>query len=243
MSIEETRSEGSNSPGLSRRQIRQHSRQLRLGMTAIPQLESDLVKKLQILSVVRTEAASSRIELRIIQDSLGLIALTIKNTGESLKALMGAIDALEDTGAQLEDRIEELLLGSQMQESVLASLDSMGGSRMVFQRMFGALRRKYEAYTRCIELVHNAETDNYGRKSLGGLVIEVGDCIEEPPGNPVFFVGACLFTPNPLLCAAVVVTVLVVLEGEADGEEDDEDEGNGELGDFPEPDPGGDAPA
>jgi hypothetical protein len=242
MSIEETRNEGDNSPRLSRRQIRQHSRQVRLGMTAIPQLESDLTKKLQMLSVVRTQAANCRIELRVIQDSLELIALTIKNTGESLKALIGAIGALENTGVQLEDKIEQLLLGSQVQESVLASLESMGGSRMVFQRMFRTLKRKYDAYVRCIELVRNADTDNYGRNSLGGLVTKVGDCIEEPPGNPRFFVGACLFTPNPLVCAAVVVTVLVVLEGEAGGEEEDEDDGNGELGDFPEPDPGGDVP-
>lgn len=241
MSSKETRNEEKNSPRLSHRQIQQHSRQVRLGIIAIPQLESDLIEKLQMLSVVRTQAVNCRIELRVIQDSLELIAVTIKNTGESLKVLIRAINALENTGIHFEEKIEQLLQDSQVQESVLTLMESMGGSRMFFERIFNSLKRKYEAYIRCIHLVQSAETDKYGKNSLSRLVIKVGECIEEPPGNPVFFVGACLFTPNPLLCAAVVVTVLVVLEGEAGGEEEDDE--NGELGDFPEPDPGGDTPA
>ena len=241
MSNNKNKNEEENSRRLSLRKIQQHSRQVRLGITAIPQLEIDLIEKLKMLSVVRTKAANRMVELRVILDSLELIAVTIKNTGESLKFLLRAIRVVDNTGINFEEKAEQLLRDNPIQESVLTLMESMGGARMIFERTFISLKLKHEAYIRCLRLIKKTETSEYSKSSLSQLVIQIGDYIGASPVNPVFSgVGLCLFTANPVLCAAVVVIVIIALEGEAGGEEEDDD--NGGVGDFPQPDPEDDTP-
>ena len=58
-------------------------------------------------------------DLRVILNSLELIAVTIKNTGESLKVLLRAIRVAENTGIHFEEKTEQLLQGIPIQDSVL----------------------------------------------------------------------------------------------------------------------------
>ncbi len=110
-------------------------------------------------------------------------------------------------------------------------IKASGGVIPFLDRFLSFLRPRYDEYSKCIDKVKEYYDVSNGRGTLAELSLRIGDCVPRGRPDTIYIIG--------WVVAAVVVGVILLLEGEAGGDDGDD----GELGDFPEPDPDADTPA
>ncbi len=166
----------------------------------------------------------------------------IDDTAEAVNFIRHAVDNSGLSDQELEDKLSSYVEGHSNSEVVVRHMRHIGGYPAFLKRISTFLDSRRTAFVPCLEILNKVDRTSNEEVLIGELALQVGDCSlggasSEDPG--VIYTWVCFAgLAGALFCAAVIVVTLVVLEGEAEG-----DDGEGDVGDFPIPDPGGDKPA
>ncbi|MBI0294590.1 hypothetical protein JBE04_08865 [Streptomyces sp. PRKS01-29] len=166
----------------------------------------------------------SLVEVKYLANSLKTIQVELRRTAEAVVDLHEEVNRTGVSWSEINERITELQGDPQMVRLARAQLRLHDGPMGYLRYIFDTLRKDHERISKLVDIVAEAN----GEMSLTDLAIRIGEKFpgdSTEPGAQPFLI--CLVSG---LTCAVVIIVIIVLEGEAGGDQG----GHGEPGDFPE---------
>ena len=174
-------------------------------------------------------------------NSLRTIRRRIRTTYQALAVAKRIIE--RNVGeAALQKAVEDILKDSPNAKDTLARIRIAGGPTRVLESLLVFLRPRYDRYSTSIAKA--AEYfDSDGNRTLAEMALAVGRDLPAAGNDQPSTTIAFEICWNLLSCFVSLVIVGGTLLGAVLSTSDGEDDGEGEPGDFPQPDPDGPQPA
>ena len=194
---------------------------MRRSIISLPELERNLTAEIQELSQIYKPLSKCSVEYSYLLSSLRTIRDEFRNVYRSLSKIRRALENSKQSDSEIFLRLSDILKHSPYKERILKYIEYRGGTREYLKRVSHSLRPRHEKYKKAILDVKKTGK----RTDMGKLAIHVAETLPETSGeDSIVYFLACFI--KPLICV-VVITVLVLLEGEANNGGSD-DGGNGE---------------